>query len=115
MSVFHDVPPDFLRNFYKYTVLGINFERTETHWTVTVKLSRESVRMTLVFDKVRTFSIEEGFPDRSSGILLQDLSDRGLDGIRVATDSSGASPGLRLFAAGVRGAVDSSDEGVASE
>jgi len=85
---------------WKYDVVEFCYSRDLDDWSsarVDMTLQRDATVRRLRFLGAQRISIEEGFPVRTSGLCILDVSSAQLEGLRVHVTDFEASPGKIEF------------------
>jgi hypothetical protein len=85
---------------WKYEIIEFCFSRNLDDWRsahLDLTLQRDSTIRRLRFLGAQSISIEEGFPIRTSGVCILDVSRRQLDGLSVHVTDFEASQGKIEF------------------
>jgi hypothetical protein len=106
MTATHDDSPDheIIENPWEYRIVRLDYQRDpdkpcDAFLDLTFSKA-ESVRR-LRFLRPKNLLIGEGFPDHTAGLVILDISNRQLEGLRVEVANFENSPGITFYAAEV--------------
>jgi len=99
---------------WEYEVVGFNFQRSlilETEPYIDLTLQSGSAVRRLRFYGPKDIQIESGFPEWTGGLVILDVTSRGMEGIGIRVDDFEASRGSVTFWARTVVDLDSSPNG----
>ena len=98
MHLMEDPPHPIIARPWEYEVVGLNFQQSDgPEPYLELTLQKGDVIRHLRFLSPQSLEIEEGFPMRTGGLYIADVSARGLDRITIRVDDFEASPGALRF------------------